>query len=295
MLADPRQWEAALHPADRERARALPPSLVGDDAEREYRIVRPDGTVRWIIDRAFPIRDAGGRIYRRAAIARDVTAIHDAAETTALRDLAAKIEAAREEERQHVAREIHDVLAQVLTGLKLHLASLSPCIGDPAQERLQASTAAVDAAIGVVRRLATSLRPVLLDDLGLVEALRSHARQFSARTEIGCELDLPAIAPACGAERATALFRIFDEALSNVARHAGARQVWVHLTVRDGDMTLRVDDDGRGFAAGELSASRALGLLAMRERARVFGGTVEVTGAPGRGTSVVARLRLDVH
>jgi len=293
LLGDPGRWPAALHPADRERAGVFPTGSLENDAQREYRIVRPDGTVRWIVDGAFPIRDAEGAMYRRAAIARDVTAIHDAADTAALRELNARVEAAREDERRRVAREIHEVLAQVLTGLKLQLASLSTRAGDASDEGMKASAAAVDAALVVVRRLATSLRPALLDDLGLLEALRAHARQFSARTQIACDLELPDTDPACGEERSTALFRIFDEALSNVARHAEASTVRVRLGVGGGDITLQVDDDGKGFAPGQISAGRALGLLGMRERARTFGGSVEVVGQPGRGTSVVARIRAD--
>lgn len=291
LLHDPTVWAAALHPADRENARTLPPDTVEEGRQREYRIVRPDGTMRWIVDNAFPIRDGQGGIYARAALARDVTAIHDAAESEALRHLASRIEAAREEERRQVAREIHELLAQVLTGLKLQLASFSAHRGDVPIERLHAAAAAVDAAIAAVRRIAISLRPGILDDLGLAEALRAHARQFTARTGIPCELELPARDPLCGAEQTTALFRIADEALDNVARHAQARRVRVRLEARNADITLQIDDDGMGFAAGDLQATHALGLLAMRERARAVGGQVEVVGRPGEGTSVLARLR----
>jgi signal transduction histidine kinase len=141
-----------------------------------------------------------------------------------------------------------------------------------------------------VRRIVTDLRPEVLDALGLAAALEWQAAEFGRRTGIACSVALPAEAVPAGPERATALFRICQEALSNVARHSGAKRVRIELQRDAPFLVMRVADDGRGITPEEQRAPSALGLLGMRERAAMLGGTARIEGVAGRGTTVTVRL-----
>jgi PAS domain S-box-containing protein len=216
-----------------------------------------------------------------------------------LRNLAARLQTMREEDRASVAREIHDELGQALTGLKLELRWLSDLLdGSPtiARRKIASMLDLVGATINNMRRIATSLRPGILDDFGLVAALDWQAREFAARTGIPCLLvntpgngdDLP-----LDRDRATAVFRIFQESLTNVARHAEATNVTANLTRTNGTLILEVRDNGRGITTDELTNARSLGLIGMRERAQMFGGTFDIHGEPGVGTTVKVSMPLD--
>jgi PAS domain S-box-containing protein len=210
-----------------------------------------------------------------------------------LRNLAAYRETAREEERTRIAREIHDLLGQDLTALKLDVAWLRQRL--PAGEELLARKAdammsILDATAQTVRRISRELRPALLDDLGLVEAIALHVQEFRERTGIACEFLPSGGEPVMGREPAIALFRIAQEALTNVARHAGAKRVSVVLDSGDGEATLRVSDDGRGIRPEELTGSKSFGLMGIRERVGGLRGTVSITGMPGEGTTVIATI-----
>jgi signal transduction histidine kinase len=147
----------------------------------------------------------------------------------------------------------------------------------------------LDEAIQSVRRIATDLRPGVLDDLGLVAAVEWAAEEFQARTGIQCHVSLPDVDIAMDPERATALFRIFQETLTNVARHANATQVNVKL-VQNCDLSLEVRDNGKGMPEKQLSAGQSLGILGMRERALLLGGELTISGGPGKGTIVKVRI-----
>jgi PAS domain S-box-containing protein len=214
-----------------------------------------------------------------------------------LRLLAAHVEKASEAERARLAREVHDVLGQELTGLKMDVAWVSRRMAqteahDVVEERLQSMLGRLDSMIGTVRRIATELRPGALDDLGLREAIEEHAREFQARSGIAVnvapfERDLPV-----DRARSTALFRIFQELLTNAARHAAATRVRVALRIEGDTLVLSVEDDGVGITEAQATSPSSLGLLGIRERALVFGGECRVDGAPGRGTSVQVRIPL---
>jgi signal transduction histidine kinase len=137
-----------------------------------------------------------------------------------------------------------------------------------------------------VRRIATELRPGILDDLGLMAAVEWAAQEFEARTGTKCHLDLPDGDIVIDPERTTAIFRIFQETLTNVTRHAEATRVDVRLGRENGNIVLEVRDNGRGIAEEQLSSSRSLGILGMRERALLLGGEFTIRGAPGKGTTV---------
>jgi len=210
-----------------------------------------------------------------------------------LRALAGRLQSVREEERKRVAREIHDQLGQALTAIKLDLSSLVREL-PPGQNHLEEKGAPllqlVDETIESVRRISTELRPGMLDDLGLAATVEWAAEEFAARTGTKCFLDLSPEPIAVDSETATAVFRIFQETLTNVARHAGASEVRVRLAEQDGALTLEVHDNGRGIGEVELASADSLGILGMRERALLLGGTLNITGEAGKGTTVKIRI-----
>ena len=214
-----------------------------------------------------------------------------------LRALADRLQTVREADRTQVAREIHDVLGQELTGLKMDATFLLRRVEQPGErpteaivERLHAMIAQLDATLLTVRRIATALRPGVLDDLGIVSALKWQAREFQTRTGIAVELSTTADELTIDPTRATAIFRIYQELLTNVARHAGARRVQASLSADAHEVVLEVRDDGRGIAEHEASNTGSLGLIGIRERALMIGGEFTIGGEPGTGTC--ARLRL---
>lgn len=211
-----------------------------------------------------------------------------------LRALASRLQSVREEERTRIAREVHDELGQALTGLKLGLAWLSGRVrgirGLPG--KLKTMSGQIDATIQTVRRIATELRPGVLDSLGLAAAIEWQGADFEARTGIRCEVT--AEAPETIADQAfsTAYFRIFQETLTNIIRHAKATRVEVRLTQAGHELILTVRDNGRGITEREVGHARSIGLIGMKERAAEVGGEVSFTGLGGLGTTVVLRAPL---
>jgi signal transduction histidine kinase len=215
-----------------------------------------------------------------------------------LRNLSTHLQSAREAERASVAREIHDELGGALTALKMDLATLEDAL--PLQgnddirralaERVEAMAGLIDSTVKTMRRLITELRPVLLDSLGLVSAMEWLAEDFQNRTGVACSFHPPADDIDIDRDRSTAVYRIFQEALTNVARHAAATRVRATLDFGDGGLTLTVDDDGCGFDSGGIRTAKTFGILGMRERALIFGGEVTVRRRPGGGTTVLLVL-----
>jgi signal transduction histidine kinase len=216
-----------------------------------------------------------------------------------LRALTARLQSIREEEQTRIARDLHDELGQILTALKMGLRSLEATVGtiDPYNmkgvlDRVVAASEMVDQTLATIRRIATELRPGSLDRLGLVPALRQEIRHFEARTGIRCEASFPDQTPPLHPEVATALYRICQEAMTNVHRHATASRVVVRLQVEPGAITLQVEDDGRGFEPIVPGSPQALGLLGMVERAEALEGHVDFRPAEGHGTVVTAFIPL---
>lgn len=218
-----------------------------------------------------------------------------------LRELAARLQEAREEERAFIAREIHDELGQLLTGLKIDLKWFEKRLPQDAgnfqllKDKMASILELVDETIVAMRRVATQFRPGILDTLGLIAAIEWQAEEFSNRTGIKCEFSEQLPAQLSKLECETALFRIFQESLTNVARHSQATQVKASLTRRNGSLVLQVRDNGRGITQKEISDPHSIGLLGMRERAYIFGGEVSVSGLPGRGTTVIATIPIDLN
>jgi signal transduction histidine kinase len=214
-----------------------------------------------------------------------------------LRALAAHLQSVREEERTLIARDIHDELGQALTGLKLDLNGLVKAVHSEdlqsLQERGRLLAVAIDRIINSVRRIASGLRPEVLDEIGVSAAIEWQAREFQRRTGIRCLVSISDGFTDPDKERSTALFRIFQELLTNVARHANATRVKVTLTDTP-DIQLVVEDNGRGIREEEYQHSRALGFIGMRERVQPFGGSFEAKGAEGKGTRVSVTIPLNV-
>ena len=216
-----------------------------------------------------------------------------------LRALAGHLQSVREEERIHIAREIHDELGQALTGLKFEINTFAKHFESddaPArQDKQQTLNVAIDRIINSVRRIASGLRPEVLDEIGLAAAFDWQAREFQRRTGIRCHVNIPVQFADPDKDRSTALFRIFQELLTNVARHANATRVNVALSEGEAALALCVEDNGRGIKETEAQSPRSLGFLGLRERVLAFGGTIDVKGDEGKGTRVCVSIPVTAH
>jgi signal transduction histidine kinase len=200
----------------------------------------------------------------------------------------------RDEERTIIAREVHDELGQSLTGLKIDLAWLKSRMTDRTLvERVQSIMVRIDGAMDTVRRIATDLRPSILDDLGLVAAVEWQAQEFERSTGITAQLEVQATYPELDDVCATTAFRILQETLTNVARHAHATRVKITLQVSAEELTLEVRDNGRGISKSDLLSSTSLGLIGSRERAIACGGKLVIRGIRDHGT--IALLRIPIR
>jgi PAS domain S-box-containing protein len=267
----------------------------------EGRVVKYEQTVEYagigprdLLAAYFPIEGPAG-VDRIAMVLEDITAQKRADRELqhsfdALRALTAQLHGVREKERTSLARELHDQLGQALTAIRIDLAALRSTPGsNERSQKIDAISGLVDETIHTVRRISTELRPGILDDLGLVAAVEWAADEFQARTGIACQVLLPDNIPAIELDRATALFRIFQETLTNIARHSGATRVSINLSQESGYLSLEVRDNGRGISEEQLSAAASLGILGMRERALLLAGEFFI-GNPGAGTVVRVRI-----
>jgi PAS domain S-box-containing protein len=283
-------WLSTVHPDDRERVgrevrRATPEGL---DVSFEYRIVRPDGSERWAHAAGVPIRAPNGSVLGYVGTVADMTERHRAEEDR--RRLIAELVRVQEEERRRIATEIHDDPVQAMTAVEMRLESLRRRVEDGDQRRtLEQLTASVSTAIGRLRRLLVELRPPRLDREGLASALRALLDRLRSEGGVDAELEDRTLHETPGEAR-TVLYRIAQEALANVRKHAEARRVRIILADRDGGVLLRVRDDGRGFEPDRTAEDRPghLGLVSMRERAELTGGKFRITSTPGAGTTVEA-------
>lgn len=215
-----------------------------------------------------------------------------------LRALSARLQTLREEERTRLSREIHDHLGQLLTALKLDLRSAGRKVallhdGDAksvVNEKLVSAETLADEAVVSVQKIASELRPGILDRVGLAAAIESEVRAFQSRTGVQCECKIPNDAPAIPQEHATAAYRICQELLTNIARHAKARHARVGLAYNEGWLVLEVVDDGVGIRASEIDNPESLGILGVHERAAMLGGTTTFEGRTGGGTTVIVTI-----
>jgi len=268
-----------------------------------YRHRLKDGRLVDVEVNAQPIA-FGGRM-ARVVQAQDVTARHHAAQQVlesreSLRALLQRLQRAQEDERVRVAREVHDELGQMLTGLKMDLRWIERRLAEPGLaanqqpllDRAVAASALNEQTIATVQKLAAELRPEALDQLGLSAALAQRARQFQQRTGVTCTVASADDLPPLPAAMASELFYIAQEALTNVARHAQAQHVEIRLRLQDAAVWLEIEDDGVGITPAALADTRSLGLLGMRERALLSRGTVQIDAAQPHGTRVLVRVPL---
>jgi PAS domain S-box-containing protein len=298
--------------------------------EEEGWRVRKDGSQFWAHVLITTLRDERGRLAGFAKVTRDITerqereeALREANQSLELhvrqrtgelvrlnekllaevaareraqeqyRALAQRQEKVREEERTHVAREMHDELGQLCTALKMDLVWIAQKLPEQQtrlRERVDSALSLVSSLIQSLRRISAELRPSTLDSLGLVAAMEWQAQEFQARMGIACRAILPEKEVVLDQERSTAVFRIFQETLTNVARHANATSVQANLILREKDVLLVVHDDGRGFDAAYALNRGSPGLLGMRERANLIGGHFKISSSPGSGTTVTVQI-----
>ncbi len=210
-----------------------------------------------------------------------------------LRNLAAHLQSVREQEATQIGREIHDELGQVLTALKLDLSWLRSQLTEeqrPLHRRIRSMLGLIDSTVEAVRRISTALRPRMLDDLGLTAAIQWLTSEFQERTGITCHVVLRPKEIVLDKERSTTIFRIIQEALVNVTRHAGATNVRVSLTKRGGYLTLKVLDNGKGITKEQISDPKSFGIIGMQERVNFCGGKFQISGIRGKGTTIAVRI-----
>jgi signal transduction histidine kinase len=263
----------------------------------ERTIQRPDGS-RCIIESAvFIYRTRENSI--AVTISTDITSRKMIEEDlrkshSQLRSLTSHIEKIREDERAAIAREMHDELGQILTSLKMNIAFTRKAVEAEHLEmkrenllhELQTMNSSIDTAVAEVRKLITQLRPDLLDKLGLLAALEWYSEEFQKSTKISCSLKSAGAALSLSSEKDLAVFRIVQEAMTNIVKYAGASFVNIRLESGDNKLIVEISDDGKGISEEEIKGEKSFGLMGMRERAVLIGGKLEITGTPGRGTLV---------
>ncbi|MBC9252455.1 histidine kinase [Pseudomonas alcaligenes] len=289
-----------VHPEDRAAYHATQDAAIAaaSDWQWQGRILTRDGRQRWADIKA-SARHLGGDHVVWDGVVWDISenkAIElELGESRAqLRELSAHLESVREEEKARIAREVHDELGQVLTVLKLEtsmcelaFAGLDPALG----ERLESMKKLIANLFQLVRDVATALRPPILD-AGIASAIEWQARRFEARTQIPCLVLVPEQLPALSDAKAIGLFRVLQEALTNVMRHARAHTVEVSLAVEGGQLCLTISDDGQGFAPSAVRA-QSFGLVGMRERVLMLGGSLQIDSQPGEGTTLSVRVAVE--
>ena len=254
---------------------------------------------RWIRSAVYPtgrFTNDGSRIFFH--LVSDITDRKQAEEQIRtsreqLRELSLHLESVREEERTNIAREIHDELGQILTGLKIDLSWLTKRLPKEQLllvEKTKSMYELIDIAVQTVKRISTELRPGALDDLGIAAATEWQAQEFEKRTDIKVQFKATPVDIVLDRNLSTAIFRIFQEALTNVVRHADATTVRVSLKKGKNGILLRVRDNGKGIEQKQIADPKAFGLIGMRERARFWGGEIRISGTPGKGTAIVVSI-----
>jgi PAS domain S-box-containing protein len=289
-----RNWiDLCIPEPEREAVRAVFARLLAGDLEPfrhvEGSVLTRSGRERRIAWRNTFVSDASGRAVATLSSGEDITERKQA--EVKLRALARHLNAVREEEHTRMAREVHDELGQALTALRLDLTWVDrklPKGSTALRRRIHGAVALTDEMITVGQRIVGELRPPILADLGLVPAVEWYVERFAKRSGLRVEVDAGAEDLVVPDDVAVSAYRIVQEALTNVARHARALNVAVRLGVRDGALTMEIRDDGQGLPEGAVDSPRSVGLVGMRERAAAHGGDVAITSSPGTGTTVRA-------
>jgi PAS domain S-box-containing protein len=284
-------WIDQIHPGDREGILELRRQLHDGRLDRlslEYRFVHPTHGERWLHHVArVARRDATGRTLKSFGVLRDITPTKRAEE--ALRDLSRRLILAQEDERALLARELHDDVTQRLAVLAIDLGRAELAAPQGAQADVMRSVRAELVRLSEdIHSLAYQLHPSVLEELGLVEALRAECERWGRQGRLAVAMDLESASVVVGKEAQLCLFRVAQEALNNVVRHAGTNAASITLRPADGGVLLAVRDEGAGFDPANPRSGRSLGLASMRERVHLVGGTLDIESAPGQGTTLVA-------
>jgi len=321
LIKNPQLWMDSIHPEDREKIEneysyENRTQVIEGKYKSEFRIIRPDGTVCWISDRAFPVLNEEGNPIRIAGISQDITELklieqelQEAKETLELRvqertmelrqrnrqlkNLLAHLENVREEERVHIAREVHDELGQILLAFKFDLSELEELISPDSKgigNLVKKLIKDADTTLESVQRILTRLRPQVLDIFGVGPAFEWQANEFQNQTGITCEVNHFPENLQIEKDKSLILFRIFQEVLMNVKHHAQASRVQINFSVNSEDMIMEIKDNGVGLKAENVNDPQSFGILGIQERADLLGGTASFRSNPGEGTTVSIRL-----
>jgi PAS domain S-box-containing protein len=284
LYENPRSWFEGLHPEDRPRLRRFYRKPIPEKGyEHTYRVVRPDGSVRWVMDRGFPVRNQMGEFYRLVAIARDITE---------RKELETEILAISEREQRRIGQDLHDDLCQQLVGIEFLSKALEHQLKtSPQAEQASEIAQLIREAIEHTRLLARGLAPILLEAEGLMEALRSLAARTSHFFRVECSFRCPAPTFIHEVTVATYLYRIAQEAITNAIKHGKAKTVEIRLATTSDSLMLAIQDDGVGFSEKGRSFS-GMGLRIMQYRADLIGGHFMIETGPGAGTTVICTVPL---
>lgn len=301
-LADPvpdfNLWKSRIHPDQREEIEKNMDEAIANPSKSsvfcEYRFKTHNEGYKYIYDRTYIVRNANGKAIRMMGNMMDISESKELQEqitntSIQLRQLAGRLQEIREEERLNISREIHDELGQQLSVLKMDVAWLGKKMKNEtpeAKDKINETLSLLDSTIKSVRRIASNLRPGLLDDLGLVAALEWHSKEIQNRTGIKVEFLTNAPDMVLPSATATALFRIYQESLTNVVRHAAAKSIIAELILENNFVTLTISDDGKGFDTNNMGTTGTLGILGMKERTLKLKGDYFIKSVQGKGTMV---------
>lgn len=266
----------------------------GAEWHGEFHNKKKNGELYWELASISPIKNPSGVITHFVAVKEDITQRKQAENELSvsrqeLRNLSNYLQDAREKDRKHVAREIHDELGQLLSLLKIDLFWIEKHEREsekPFTEKIQTMEKTIDLAIQTVQKISRELRPSMLDNLGLIPAIEWQTTEFESRTGIKCEVKLQIDEIELSSEVSIATFRVLQETLTNVVRHSEATRVKVILSNKSGEVVLKIKDNGKGITQKQISDHRSFGIIGIKERIRCLNGSVRISGKPGRGSIV---------
>ena len=267
----------------------------------EIQNIRKNGEVFTSFLSSAVMRDENGEIVGIVGNSRDITGQKQSeaeirASQEQLRALTEYLHQVREKERTFIAREIHDELGQALTALKMDVSWIERNLPEKSEllpEKIKSMSEIIDGTLKTTKEMVYELRPTILDDFGLEAALEWHAKEFQNRTEITCEIHTELKGLTLEQNRSTTIFRIFQESLTNVARHSNATRVKANVKEDNGNLVLRVEDNGKGITEEQINDSKSFGLFGMRERLILLKGKLKISSVKDKGTKVVATVPLE--
>jgi PAS domain S-box-containing protein len=296
LYGHPASWTEIIHPDDRDRVLSVAQAPINAGHRLiEYRIVRPDGAVRWIRDRAFPVQNAAGETYRIAGIGEDITEQRQAMDEwreskKRVQALSHRLLAVREQERGRLARELHDGISQSLTSLAF---AFEESVNAPSKMRkahLNAARVWLEKGLRQAREMANDLRPPMLDHLGLLAAVLWLVGRVNSKKGLQVHLRHDGIAGRLAPDVEIVVYRLVEEALNNVAQHANVKEASVRLWIQDTLLNVQIEDEGVGFEPeAALASPQSAGLAGIREHVDISGGRLMITSGTGEGTSLLAQ------